>query len=361
LVLFALVEYTTFFDDMINFFVSDWGVDDWWVKKSCSTPWWETLTHGQQTTAYQYLVVWSDWVCRSQKRVCNNGILSGSYAFATCQKKQQTWTVFVPSPAFRLAPKQREVNFSLPQASQYTQPLTNFVTAPNDTVPLRRYLQARPPQKWYIYVALDNSQTFREDRFKWSTNQFDDAVPPIWEQYFGDDRFIEFDRIQQSVSIWPILWSQPQKTCTAPDGTIMIHGQQKIFYKQSQAYLPHSCLYQKRTCYQWILNGSYTQPTCQQIFASYNDIVNGLEPYAVRVLYDQNSFPSAIHRFPNQSSSVSSEWSCVSPRWGIVYDGESVIAFESLFPDAWWCRFEYRECRQGKLSWSYLNKICIND
>lgn len=51
---------------------------------SCTTPWGATVAHGNNVTAYQTSSVAYGSTCTSQSRTCNNGTLSGSYANKTC-------------------------------------------------------------------------------------------------------------------------------------------------------------------------------------------------------------------------------------------------------------------------------------
>ncbi len=48
---------------------------------SCTLPWGGTIAHGQSVTAYQTSISSS---CTSETRICNNGTLTGSFAFPAC-------------------------------------------------------------------------------------------------------------------------------------------------------------------------------------------------------------------------------------------------------------------------------------
>lgn len=69
------------------------GSDGWHnatltVNRSCSLPWGGTIAHGQSTTAYQNATVPYNQSCVSQTRTCNDGTLSGSYAYASCSQDE---------------------------------------------------------------------------------------------------------------------------------------------------------------------------------------------------------------------------------------------------------------------------------
>lgn len=51
---------------------------------NCTTPWGSTVNHGSSATAYQAPSVPSGNSCSSQTRSCNNGTLSGTYAYNSC-------------------------------------------------------------------------------------------------------------------------------------------------------------------------------------------------------------------------------------------------------------------------------------
>lgn len=64
----------------------DWSAfaEDSPVLDTCLTPWQSTLDDGASVTAYQAASVPQGGQCVSEARVCNNGVLSGSYAYAAC-------------------------------------------------------------------------------------------------------------------------------------------------------------------------------------------------------------------------------------------------------------------------------------
>lgn len=52
--------------------------------RTCSLPWGSTINHGASVTAY--LDALPDDVCTSETRSCNDGTLSGSYTFGSCER-----------------------------------------------------------------------------------------------------------------------------------------------------------------------------------------------------------------------------------------------------------------------------------
>jgi hypothetical protein len=55
---------------------------------TCTLPWGGSIIHNASVTAYLASTVASPATCTSQSRSCSNGVLSGSYANASCVVSQ---------------------------------------------------------------------------------------------------------------------------------------------------------------------------------------------------------------------------------------------------------------------------------
>ncbi len=132
-----------------------------------------------------------------------------------------------------------------------------------------------------------------------------------------------------------------QHGCTTPWGSYIDSSEWVIAYKSPKpAYAGASCTYERRTCFQGTLGGSYIYPTCT--LANNNTIYNN---------YGQDYY------YP---TSVTNR-SCITP-WGqSVRNGSRVYAYRSSYSSSsYGCQGEYRTCRNGYLDGSYQYSSCNN-
>lgn len=61
-----------------------------WTPKDCSAPRWATVKHGTSIMAYSVAGVSYGGSCSSETRVCNDGVLDGSFQFQACNVGQPT-------------------------------------------------------------------------------------------------------------------------------------------------------------------------------------------------------------------------------------------------------------------------------
>ncbi len=114
------------------------------VKKSCSFNG-VTVAHGASTLAYQAASVTSPGVCRSEARVCNDGLLGGSYGFTSCSVQAVPVVPPVSGGGARgcvddpSVPIYYTLDFSSPRAAEFYGEMgtfgTNFDTTPSSYNP----------------------------------------------------------------------------------------------------------------------------------------------------------------------------------------------------------------------------------
>jgi hypothetical protein len=54
------------------------------TPSDCTAPWWSTVPHGTSVTAYEVSGVSYGNQCKSESRICNDGVLAGSYQVKSC-------------------------------------------------------------------------------------------------------------------------------------------------------------------------------------------------------------------------------------------------------------------------------------
>lgn len=166
---------------------------------NCGLPWGGTLAHGNSVTAYLAATVPFGQSCTSQSRTCSNGVLSGSYQFASC-------TVLPPS-----------TDCALPWGG--TLPHGNSVTA---------YQSATVP---FGSSCVSQSRTCNNGVLSGSY------------QY-------------QNCSV------NPPADCTLPWGGPITHGNSVFAYQAATVPFGSSCVSHLRTCNNGVLSGSYQYPNC---------------------------------------------------------------------------------------------------
>lgn len=259
---------------------------------SCTTPWGETLNDGAYIIAYESLQS-----CRFEKRYCENGRLNGSFSSNTCYSP----TGIGQSPV-AVQPSVTTINYGYVQGS----------TSSNDYQgPARTSTNGNTT---VIYTWNDN----KTNPTSMSAND---------SNYVQPTNYKNFDLTQHG--------------CTTPWGTYVDHGSWVIAYKSSKPTTAGgSCAYERRTCFQGVLGGSYVYPSCSLADNSkiYNN--NGQDYY-----------------YPSNNSYGKS---CTTP-WGqSIKDGDYVLAYKSNYTSKGYaCEGEYRYCRNGKLQGSYQYRSCI--
>lgn len=123
-----------------------------------------------------------------------------------------------------------------------------------------------------------------------------------------------------------------QHGCTTPWGTYIDHASWVIAYRSpTPASAGASCVYERRTCFQGVLGGSYAYSSCS--LGNKNNIIN-------------NNGQDYFYPTTNYSSSKS----CVTA-WGeTVRDGDYVLAYKNSYTvQGNACQGEYRYCKNGIL------------
>lgn len=136
-----------------------------------------------------------------------------------------------------------------------------------------------------------------------------------------------------------------------PRGTYLDHGDNVIAYRSpTPESNGASCTYERRTCFQGMLGGSYAYSSCS-LGDSKNIINNNGQDYY---------YPQKTTYYPTYPRYYSNAKSCTTSRGETVQHGDYVLAYKSSYTSQGKsCQGEYRYCNNGKLDGSYQNKSCI--
>lgn len=269
---------------------------------SCSTPWGEILHDGSYIIAYE-----STNSCRFEKRYCENGRLNGSFAANTCYSPRevaQQQTAPVSQPVVSTTPQISTINYGSVGGDEYQGPSRTSLNGITTVI------------------------------YSWNDNKTNPTTKPANDStYIQPTAYRNFDLTQHG--------------CSTPWGTYLDHGDSVIAYRSpTPASKWASCSYERRTCFQGILGGSYAYSSCT--LADSNNILNnnGQDYY-----YPSTTRPAIIS---------STKRSCTTP-WGeTVRNGDHVLAYKNSYTSQGYaCQGEYRYCNDGRLDGSYQHRSCV--
>lgn len=309
----ALVKYTTLDDKVIAFFRANSSLDNPPTPitghvntgvvsqhRACTTPWGETILDGTYIIAYE-----STESCNFEKRYCYDGHLEGSFSANHCNS---------------------------PVAGHNTTPTIN---APVVNTVSYGYVEGMTVHTT-DYDGPDRAPTANVTVIRsWNDNKTNPLT--VYEN----------NNPYRGVKTWNYKnLDLSQRGCTTPWGSFIDHGDRVIAYASPYPARPGaSCTYERRTCFQGRLGGSYAYSHCS--IANNNNIYNNNGG-------DNYRWPTLPPIYPSQGSSGKS---CTTPRGTKIANGSSVVAYAS---NSYPCYSQLRTCTNGKLAGSYQYKSCNN-
>lgn len=178
----------------------------------CLAPWKTIIEHGESVIAYEQRKD-APSICNAQRRICNDGILNGSYTQWACKE---------------------DVEY------RYTRVK---VTSENNKVPWE--LIQNP---WY---AKNDGAEFNTDG---------KINPNIQKPKSERDNSIKDGKIKDKNIK---LWKNNYYNCVTPWGEIVQHGQFVKAYQSQLWFVDEKCQVELRLCLNWKLNGRYDNKKCE--------------------------------------------------------------------------------------------------
>ena len=206
-------------------------------ERSCMTPWWYELEHGQSVLAYEQR---SDSIniCNIERRVCRNGKLSWSYVQAACD--ETLWN-----------------DGTINWVEWWNWTVKKLAYSTYNSVRLDEFIQ--PPE--YASKEFEEFDVHGK-RVKWIKQ-----TPKMDWLWLSDPIYEEKQEVAQERSLWQV--------CKTPWWEKVQPGQFVKAYRFQNGFTDIPCQVQLRTCVDWKLEWMYKFSSCQAWDTSYEDFIYG--------------------------------------------------------------------------------------
>lgn len=206
---------------------------------SCTTPRWESVAHGKVVYAYDIANSTLHQFCKSEKRACINGKLTGTFQYKSCdtwvsqkEKTSDTLQSLAWTENNRLSQQQRVIENQGTLSPWWPQAQRSLKDQINDSVKLTSD------------YSTTNSNSYTSSWTWWTTiNNTTTNSPSLPSN--NTQNYIEFG-----------------KSCTSPRGTPIDNSDFVVAYRNSAPESNSLCNSEKRFCRNWRLWWSYTYQSC---------------------------------------------------------------------------------------------------
>jgi len=251
----------------------------------------------------------------------------------------------------------------------------------------------------FIFSSVDTPQSTGSQSIgeTWDLQQNTGMVVNTWvvDSWTIDEAVIETWTAVTKPGIaetWTQTTTEPisYKSCESPWWDSLVHGESIFAYSQRMDE-PDICNIQRRTCNDWVLDGSYTQQSCLSYASSptqYQEVISYNNPHADPYIQPDNNWVSVNWSFdtqwqPNENrygeptsyrdasagavpyenapvSQIQTNYgACMTP-WGqTIKHGQFVKAYQL---DKWFtnlpCEVHLRTCIDGELAWNFEFESC---
>ncbi|AZZ37510.1 hypothetical protein CIK05_12135 [Bdellovibrio sp. qaytius] len=324
----------------------------------------QTLAHGQSAPAFQNSSVAYGSSCVSEQRTCDNGSMSGSFQYGSCNVDSAKSCLFNGQT---VAHGQSVQAFPSSSVGFGSMCISDTRTCDNGIL---------SGSNQYASCAVDaaasclfNGQTIAHNQ---SIQAFVTSTVGFGEKCSGEERICYNGVLDGSNQYASCTVAQPA-SCLI-NGLTIAHGQTTILFKSSSVAYGQSCESESRTCANGTLSGSFSSGSCvveEAKTCSFNGqtIANGdaVQAYATSSVAFGQSCQSETRSCSNgvlsgtntnSSCSVEAAKSC-SFNGQTIANGASVQAFStSSVAFGQTCKSETRSCSNGVLSGTNTNSSC---
>ncbi|MES2801677.1 MAG: hypothetical protein V4654_04245 [Bdellovibrionota bacterium] len=324
----------------------------------------QTVAHGQLITAFQNSTQAYGSQCVSEQRSCENGVMSGSYQYGSCNVDAASSCLFNGQT---VAHGQSVQAFPTSSVSFGEMCISDSRTCDNGILSgSNQYASCSATQP---ASCLFNGQTISHNQ---SIQAFATSTVGFGESCVAEERSCFNGVLDGSGQYASCTIAQPA-SCLI-NGLTIAHGQSTILFKTSSVANGQSCESESRTCSNGSLSGSYTSGSCEVEAAktcSFNGqtLANGASVLAFTsssVAFGQTcqsetrTCTDGVLSGSNtyNSCSVEAAKSCTFNGQTVAH-GATVKAYSSSqVPYGQTCQSETRTCTNGVLSGSNAIASC---
>lgn len=307
------------------------------IGASCTTPWWQSIAHGNYIVSYE-----SPSSCRFQRRMCVDGQLFGKFQYNYCMIAYRG-----NAYAWESAAMYEDVtDMWFGDMQQYANNIQwdrnswggNAWGWSWQYTPVNYGWQVANRNEWSD--AWNSSKNGSVTVLKTSSEVYNPlAKNGTPSSYVYPKEWRKSDYTKYDLS---------QKWCTSPWWTFIDHGQYVIGYRVANASNWRSCEYERRSCFNGKLHGSFSYPSCT---------LNGKTTYTYNTYQPLNNMYDQYYR-PQQPAPVTNK-SCRTPRGTTVKHWDYSRAYKySSAPYSDGCQWEIRYCHNWVLDGSFGNQTC---
>lgn len=324
----------------------------------------QTIKHGNKITAYLSSSVPHDKACASEERVCKDGVLSGAFPYATCQVAAANACLFngqtIASGSGVFAFKNSSVKLGLKCENEY-RICTNGVLGGSFAY---ASCSIEAPAS-----CLFNGQSIASGQ---TVQAFQNSTVPYGQACAQQTRSCSNGALSGSYT-YPVCSVGAPAACQF-NGQTIAHGQTIVAYQNSTVTAGSICAAENRTCTNGNLSGSFAFASCSPSSPA-ACLFNGQTVSSGQsvLAYEKSSVAAGEKcvsqnrtcivgnlsgTFAYSSCTVAGEASC-SFNGQTIPSGSSVKAYQSsTVPLGQSCQWQDRVCRNGTLSGSFPWASC---
>lgn len=333
------------------------------IKKSCTFDA-NSIAHEGSVLAFQNSEVPQGESCISENRICQDGALSGSYAYATCQVTAPASCLFNTQTISHSSNILAFQNSTVPFGSACTSEIRECSNGALSGSYAHAYCVVESPAN-----CLFNGQTIAHNE---SVVAFGSSTMPFGSQCQPETRVCSNGALSGTATFASCNIESPQ-SCMFNSQTIA-HGQELIGFQTSTVSFGSSCSQQTRTCDNGILSGEYEYASCN-IESAKSCLFNGqtiahgqnIQTFqSVSVAYNSSCQQETrtcndgilSGNFNYDSCTVLPAVSCTFNNQEVPHNSTVTAYLSDYVNNGEICSAETRSCNNGILSGSYSYSSC---
>jgi hypothetical protein len=213
----------------------------------------KTIAHGESVNAFLNSSVSHGNSCSVESRVCNNGVLSGAYQYSSCSVNQPASCLFNGQTIAHGETVSAFLNSSVAYGE-----MCSVETRMCDNGHLSGTYSYSSCDAGQPNSCLFNGQTIAHGA---SVTAFESSTVSSGSTCNSENRICNNGNLSGSFSFASCEANQPA-SCLF-NGQTIVHGQKVIAYKKASAGNSNACDSEYRECNNGVLSGSYSYKSCE--------------------------------------------------------------------------------------------------